>query len=356
VILHPEELDLARAYANHGTFEGLTAAQLQKIRERARVLHRWFRTHPLTHSAISIAVLIFLFTADYWILLKLPRVFLGAAVAPSVSALVIAALVVGALHSYLLYSLAFFTMHDGYSHKVLFPMTTRLGRAAHLVGSNLCRVASAEPQYFAKYHLPHHLKFGTEEDGEFLNFVMPRRYWLSLLPFAAITNFNDFLIHRPPDYTKSRLVSVSMALSYNGVYAYFMYQAFGGLFAFIVIALLPHVGFYLDRLRQFTEHNLMPLEQENGARSLGLGFWGMLLGGGPWGSPCHLEHHLAVGLPWYGQLLLHRHLRSLLTPRQRKQFLVQPVIGWPKLLWQIMRSSYAFRRKATVGTMAGSTD
>jgi len=231
-------------------------------------------------------------------------------------------------------------------------MTTRAGRAAHAIASNLCRIASAEPQYFARYHLPHHLKFGTEEDGEFLNFVVPRRYWLSLLPLAAITNFNDFVIHRPPSYTRSRLVSVAMALTYNLTYAWLMWRAFGWVVPVVMLVLLPHVGFYLDRLRQFTEHNLMPLENDNGARSLGLGFWGMLLGGGPWGSPCHLEHHLAVGLPWFGQLLLHVHLRTVLTPRQREQFLLQPVIGWPKLWWGIMRNAYAFRQRADTAATA----
>jgi hypothetical protein len=348
VILHPEELHLAQTYTGAASFEGLSAAQLQQIRDRARTLHQWFRAHPLLHSGISLAVLVFLFTADYAILLRLPA-WLGAGPAAGTGATLLAALVVGSLHSYLTYSLAFFTMHDGYAHKVLFPMGTRLGRAAHTIGSNLCRFASAEPEYFSKYHLPHHLKFGTPEDGEFLNFVMPRRFWLSLLPLAAITNFNDFLIHRPPTYTRSRLLSVAMTFTYNGIYAALMYRAFGALFAIVVMALLPHVGFWADRLRQFTEHNLMPLENENGSRSLGLGFWGLLLGGGPWGSPCHLEHHLAVGLPWYGQLLLHVHLRTLLTPRQREQFLLRPVVGWPVLFWTIIRTNHAFRRQAAAG-------
>ena len=275
MILHPEELDLARAYTDNGTFEGLTAAQLQQIRDRARTLHRWFKTHPLTHSAISIAVLIFLFTADYWILLQLPRVFLGDGPTPATSAIVVAGLVAGSLHSYLLVLAGL--LHDA---RRLLAQGAVPDEHAPRTGGALRRAAicagSRRPSrsIFAKYHLPHHLKFGTEEDGEFLNFVVPRRYWLSLLPLAAITNFNDFVIHRPPAYTRSRLVSVAMALTYNGVYAYLMYRAFGGLLAFIVMALLPHVGFYLDRLRQFTEHNLMPLENENGARSLGSGILG----------------------------------------------------------------------------------
>jgi fatty acid desaturase len=31
----------------------------------------------------------------------------------------------------------------------------------------------------------------------------------------------------------------------------------------------------------------------------------MLIGGGPWGSPSHWEHHLVASLPWYQQIRLH---------------------------------------------------
>ena len=41
------------------------------------------------------------------------------------------------------------------------------------------------------------LRNATAADGEFLNFVVPRRYWLTLIPFAAFLNFSDFVVHRP---------------------------------------------------------------------------------------------------------------------------------------------------------------
>jgi fatty acid desaturase len=104
------------------------------------------------------------------------------------------------------------------------------------------------------------------------------------------------------------------------------------------------VGFFFDRLRQFSEHNLMPLDNQDGSRSFGLGFWGMLIGGGPWGSPCHWEHHLVASLPWYQQLVLHGYVKSLLTETQRKQFLLQPVVGYPKLLWRLLREPVQFVR------------
>jgi hypothetical protein len=45
-------------------------------------------------------------------------------------------------------------------------------------------------------------------------------------------------------------------------------------------------------------------------------------------------------LPWYQQLLLHRHVKKILTPRQREQFLITPVIGFPRLWWRIIRENW----------------
>ena len=144
-------------------------------------------------------------------------------------------------------------------------------------------------------------------------------------------------------YTKQRLISGAASLVYTGVYALLMYRSFGAAFTLLtMLVVMPHVGFYVDRLRQFTEHNLMPLENRSGARSFGVGFWGVFVGGGPWGQPCHLAHHLFASIPWYQQIALHRHMKRLLTPRQREQFLITPVVGFPKLLWQIVHEANAF--------------
>jgi fatty acid desaturase len=118
-------------------------------------------------------------------------------------------------------------------------------------------------------------------------------------------------------------------------------------FTFVALVLVtPHVGFLVDRLRHFTEHNLMPLDHRNGARSFGLGFWGMLVGGGPWGQPCHLIHHLFPAVPWYAQLILHHKLKSLLTDRQRGQFLLRPVVGFPLMYYRLLGEPRRFADSA----------
>ena len=75
----------------------------------------------------------------------------------------------------------------------------------------------------------------------------------------------------------------------------------------------------------------------------------MLIGGGPWGQPCHWEHHLMASLTWYHQLVLHRFVVRQLSPAQRKQFLIQPVVGYPRLLWRLLRDPDRFARAHPIG-------
>jgi hypothetical protein len=333
MILRREELALAHEYVRSTAAESLTRDQMRLILDRGRELYHWYRQHLAVHYVLNLAVLTVLLGGDSLILLRLPRLLLAEGGAPSFWNVLGASLVCGGLHSYLLYSLGVFSMHEGAAHGIVFPGAHPASRALNWLAGNLCRIGASEPRYYSEHHMSHHAKFGTEGDGEFLNFVLPRRYWLTLLPFAALLNYTDFIAHRPLAYTRGRIASAAVALSYHVAYGILMAERFGGLFAVLAFGLfLPHVGFFLDRLRQFSEHNLMPLENKDGSRSFGLGFWGMLIGGGPWGSPCHWEHHLVPSLPWYQQLILHSYLKGLLTEAQKKQFLLEPVFGYPRLL------------------------
>jgi hypothetical protein len=340
--VHPDEMVLARAYTTSMRFEGLTDDQLLKIMTRGRELFHWFKDHPLTHYAISTAVIVFVFAADYAAQVLLPHRLLDSHTGTT-ARVVVAAMAAGGLHSWVMYSLGVYSMHEGAAHKLIYPPRGRVTRALHSLSANLCRIAASEPIQYSTHHMIHHSKFGSEEDAEFLNFVKPRRYWLTFLPLAYDINYTDFIVHRPLAFTRDRLKSAPWAIIYNGVYAYYAWTHFGWLFTVVAYAvMLPHVGFLTDRLRQFTEHNLMPLDNKNGSRSFGFGFWGMLVGGGPWGSPCHWEHHLVPSLPWYQQLILHRYLVGLLTPTQRQQFLLRPVIGFPVLWWTLIRDLRRF--------------
>jgi hypothetical protein len=343
---HAEELALARAYTATLDFEGLTESQMLRVMTRGRELFHWFKAHRYLHCAISTAVLLFIFGADWFVQVKLPSWLLRAP-APATQLVVAAALVVGATHSWLMYSLSVYSMHEGAAHQVIYPPFGPVSRVLHRVSANLCRIAASEPKQYSIHHMIHHSKFGSDDDAEFLNFVRARRYWPTFLPLAFDVNYTDFIVHRPLAWTRDRLMSGWWAIPYHGLYAWYALTRFGLLFTIVAyVVVLPHLGFVLDRVRQFTEHNLMPLDNKNGSRSFGYGFWGILVGGGPWGSPCHWEHHLVPSLPWYQQLILHRDVVRLLTPRQRRQFLIQPVIGFPKLWWSVVRDATRFEAPA----------
>jgi hypothetical protein len=349
--LHSDEMALARAYAASVEFEGLTDEQMRKVMVRGRELFHWFKAHRWIHYGISTAVLGFLFVSDYWVQVKLPGWLLTGSGSDTTGRIVLAAALAGAAHSWLMYSLGVYSIHEGAAHKLIYPPNGPVSRAFHRLSANVCRVAASEPIQYSSHHMIHHSKFGSEEDAEFLNFVKPRRYWPTFLPLAFDINYTDFIVHRPLDWTRDRLKSAPWSIPYNGIYAWYAWTHFGPLFTILAyVVMLPHVGFLTDRLRQFTEHNLMPLDNKNGSRSFGLGFWGMFVGGGPWGSPCHWEHHLVPSLPWYQQLILHRYVVSLLTPAQRRQFLIEPVVGFPKLWWRLVRDTRRFAAgRAEVG-------
>jgi hypothetical protein len=348
--VHPAELELARAYDQTLAFERLSPEQILLIRNRGRDLHRWYKAHSGIHALINTSVILWIFAADWLVLTQLPRLLQHSGRFAGRGTLVLAAVVIGTLHSWLVYSMTTFSLHEGAAHHAIFPGQSRLGRIGDFLGTNLCRLGAAEPQYYSACHMAHHARFGTEHDSEFLNFVMPRRLWLSLLPFGAMLNFGDFVIHRPLGYTLGRAISALVAVLYNGAYAYVAWRLFGPLFAVVLLLLLPHVGFYTDRLRQFTEHNLMPVDNLDGARNFGIGFWGLVIGGGPWGQPCHFAHHLVPSIPWYQQIILHRYMVSLFTEGQRAQFLLRPVVGYPLLLWSVVRESNTFSRRHRAGT------
>jgi fatty acid desaturase len=348
---YPKEVTLAQRYTEHLhaqelPFQDLTKEQSQAIIARGRALYQWFKTHQAIHNSISLCVILLLLAGDFLVLLRLPGLFLGPDTIPGPGAIVLGTLTTGFLHGWLLYSVTVYSLHEGAAHQVIFRPIGPVTRPLNKVAGHLCRIANADPVSYAADHRSHHAHFGTEKDAEFTNFVTPRRYWLTLLPFAVFFNFSDFVAHRPLSLTRSRALSEVVTLVYHGAYLCLMVPRFGLAVSLVVLVLIsPHVAFTLDRLRQFSEHNLMPVENQNGARSFGPGFWGLLIGGGPWGQPCHWMHHLIPTLPWYLQIVLHYDAARILTARQREHYFLAPFTGYPRLLWRLWTEPNRFIRR-----------
>src|SRR5258705_4361093 len=159
--LHPEELALAQAYTREHSFEELSVEQMNAIMDRGRALYHWYKAHPHVHNAISLAVFGFLFGADFLTIFKLPYWLLPSGPAHSTPRLLLAAAAVGALHSWLMYSLGIYSLHEGAAHNNIFVFRGRLGLWARAAAANVCRLAASEPIDYSANHMSHHAKFGT---------------------------------------------------------------------------------------------------------------------------------------------------------------------------------------------------
>jgi fatty acid desaturase len=347
--VYPEELLAADLYAAERLrdFPKLDAQQVRTLRERGQALHAQFRRHPHFHNTLNIFVLAGLLLADLGTLLMLPGLGLGAA--PGGGRVLAAMVGVGALHGYLLYSFLNFTLHEGAGHRLLIVGSGRWARAVNRWTWNLARLHGGDPVHYREVHVRHHGKFATPEDGDFTNFVLPSRFTRSLRPLAANLPFNDFRTHVDLE-SSSRSHRLSRAISLVWVLwpLVVMGPRYGWGFSLGVMLLAgPWVAFTLDRLRDSTEHNLLPMDALNGTRNLGRGFWGWLVGGGPWGQPCHLSHHIAPSLPWYQQWRLHGTLLEVLRPEQRAHFAMDAERGtYLRFLGRAWREGREFEARA----------
>ncbi|MCP3098450.1 fatty acid desaturase [Myxococcus sp. K15C18031901] len=340
--LHLEDHQRAAAHQHLalGDFPSLTKAQLDTLRRRSQELQGQFRAHPVLHDALNVLLLLGLFCADVLALTALPFAFPGWLASATGRAL--AGVVSGAVHGFIVCGIVTLSVHEGAAHDLLIIGKGRLAKGLRRLANNACRLFLADPRHYAESHAAHHRNLGTLEDGSFTHHVNPRRLLGALLPLAPLLSHSDYFPWRPQEHTRSRRRSVALTNGYLLSCAALATWLHGPVF--MVVALLvvgSWLSFVLDRLRESTEHLFMPLDRVNGTRELGLGFWGLLLGGGPWGQPCHLTHHLEPALPWYQQLRLHFFLRRLLTPEQRRHFFPRPVLGVPRLLWRLATSRHA---------------
>jgi hypothetical protein len=82
-----------------------------------------------------------------------------------------------------------------------------------------------------------------------MNFVTPRRYWMTFLPFAAVINFSDFVFHRPANFTRGRLITFLVALACHVPYTYLTFKLWGGWFTLLVFLPLTQLGFHHRRVK-----------------------------------------------------------------------------------------------------------
>jgi fatty acid desaturase len=330
VKVYPQELKIYQHVWRYTDKQALPLSndQLLQFNYRAKVVRDWAQNHPQWHSFLQ--ALPFIILSSAWALM------LAAAVAAVVWLKLpafLSAVILGLCHGLWGYQWVIYGMHEGAGHG-LFQNSW-----ARFLAFNSSRLLFADPKHYRIVHLTHHRALGTEEDGAFTHFVMPKRVIRSMLPGAGILFGNDYQIHQNPQYTFSRGLSDATGAAFLFLQMALLSPVIPWYFTLLALGLIsPWVGMVLDRMRETLEHYLMAPTRSLGAKELGLGFWGLLIGGGPWGQPCHLTHHMAADLKWYQQIWLHFSWGDILT-RQQKLYLA-PIDGsWVKQFFQQMKDS-----------------
>lgn len=307
--LIPQELQTFQAYENQylKDFPKLRLEQENQIQKVIEEIRQVRKNRPFTHLILEIVPLILLLTLFALNLLWVPSLLENK---------LLSSLLVGTLHGILGYSFIVYTLHEGAGHGIMrkYPLANRLI-------FNLPRLRFADPEYYREFHTSHHNYLGTEKDGSFSHFISLSRFIKSISPGAGILYKNDYQVHQNPVFTKSRILAETIGLLTLVGETYLLQKTLGIGFALLaLLGLSPWIGMILDRCRETLEHRYMPANRKYGSRELGLGPLGLLIGGGPWGQPCHFSHHLAPDLQWYGQILLHFKVKQILTQEQRDFF------------------------------------
>ena len=332
---YDQERQFLQEYWETRSFPQISDAQIEDLKAHAKSWADWTRQHRGIHNALTLAVFLILAAIEFAALWVVPQV---------VSSWPLAVLIGSFGYGFVMYSTVIYAVHECGAHKLGFLGDGPLVQHLQSLAANASRLQFADPGFYREQHKTHHRYLGTERDETNAHFVWPKRFFTSLLPGAAVLPFNDYKVDPGtpcPGRKTTNIVGFGFFVLCFGVSAW----AGGPLYAAaLTLVLGPWIAFVLDRLRESSEHQLMPVDHLQGARNLGPGFWGTLVGGGPWGQPCHLSHHLFPQLPWYSQIAMHWRMQAIFNAEQRAFFLGEGTL-FPALMARIVRTGTAFQAR-----------
>ena len=309
MILHQFEYETFKAYEekNLGAYPTFTLEQDNLIKDQIIRIRSLSRSNRYLHLFLQLIPLLSLFSLWFLTLNFLPAFFTNTVIQVSLVALCL---------GFIGYSFVIYTLHEGAGHG-LFRTYPKL----KLIAFNLPRLKMADPQYYQNCHQKHHKHLGKEEDCAFTNFISLNRFLRSVVPGAGIFFPNDYNIHQNPVRTKSRTITEITGLIVILIELKLLQSHFSLINSLLIVCLLaPWFGMVFDRIRETTEHRFMPAHNLYGTKELGIGIFAQVIGGGPWGQPCHFSHHLAPDLTWYQQVMLHLSLRKIMNKKQKDFF------------------------------------
>lgn len=298
-----EKLDL---YVNSKGWEKLAKSQVDQLAAWGQAAASWRNRHDILDRILMILPIVTIAIALWWLLFCWPHLEIN---------IWVRVLVFTVLHGWLLYSLSIYSLHECAGHRKIG--RSKIQNLLIRICSNLCRFTGADPVFYLQNHSSHHQYLGTAQDATFTNWVQRGRLLRSLIPGSPILVPSDFFVHIGNEWTRSKAFTVVSSVIFASIEFTILFPSFGWIItATILLVISPWLGACFDRLRDTSEHVLRPADTRIGARDFGLGFYGWIFCGGPWGQPFHLTHHLLPTLPWYQQIQFGMKIRRLLTCKQ----------------------------------------
>jgi fatty acid desaturase len=322
--VYKDEIDAFEEYKSTKPWEliAISKEQYAAVIDQGRSLLAWTKNHVLLHNFLNGALLLAILLTDIGVLAFVNKFY---SVAPVLSILL------GVLvHGFITYSIIIFTIHEGASHDRIIITNGKISGFFAKMANNFSRLYGADPEHYTENHILHHKYFGTEKDGTFLNHIMPERFFKSLIPIISFFSFNDFKVHIGDEFTRSKMLTIFVTGLFYSFLIFFVLKSLPLVAIAALLVPATWLSRVLDRLRESYEHNLMPDDNRLASRSMGLSFWGIVIGGGPWGQPCHYMHHIFPSLPWYGQIAMHYRVKELYSEEQREEIFVNSFWGVPK--------------------------
>ena len=298
--VYPEEIEQFKALPVKA-IPHFSPAQNTALRVSVKAIRDFSRAHPRLHFVLQLL--------PYFVLSLLwaSLIFIWI---PALPTLILKILVLSLVHGFLGYSFVVYALHEGAGHR-LFAGEDKISKLFRYLAFHSSRLQAADPEFYHQVHGTHHRHLGTEQDLSFAHFILTRRILKSLLPGAGTVFPSDYKIHQGPTLTRSGIFSLLLGGLFVALEIYLLSPTLPIVWAFLSLAVItPWIGFSLDRLRESMEHQHMASDKIWGSRELGLGFSGLIIGGGYSGQSCHFTHHLAPDLNWYQQIYLHFQLKK----------------------------------------------
>lgn len=290
------------------SYPQLSKDQNDSLTEKIIGIRNYGKENPGIH--ILMQAFPFLFLGVVWIFLIfiLPQLI-------SNKALLVATL--GVLHGFIGYQWVVYGMHEGAGHGLFRNRNSKIQKILNRLAFHSCRLLMADPEFYKKAHVTHHRYVGTLKDQAQTNYVHNSRVIISLLPGAGILFPNDYRIHKGDENTASLAISGLVGGLRLAGEIFLLTPYLEWYWSLLALALIgPWVGLGMDRVRESVEHHMMPAHNIYGSRELGVKPMALILGGGPWGQPCHFCHHLAQDINWYQQIWLHFEVKKVMNEEQ----------------------------------------